>query len=34
VTVTGTDGQGNTSEFSAPWYVGCFRVFLPAVFKH
>lgn len=33
VTVTATDGQGNTSEFSAPWTVGCYRVFLPAVVK-
>jgi hypothetical protein len=33
VTVTATDGQGNTSEFSAPWAVGCYRVFLPVVRK-
>lgn len=34
VTVTATDSQGNTSEFSAPWSVGCYRVFLPAIIKH
>jgi hypothetical protein len=33
VTVTATDGQGNTSEFSAPWPVGCYRVFLPVARK-
>jgi len=31
VTVTATDSQGNTSEFSAPWSRVCYHVMLPLV---
>ena len=33
VTVTATDSQGNTSEFSAPWSRVCYRVMLPLVVR-
>jgi hypothetical protein len=33
VTVTATDGQGNTSEFSKPAELGCHRAHLPLVLK-
>ena len=33
VTVTATDSQGNTSEFSTPWSEVCYHVVLPLVVR-